>query len=1223
MSYFYGKTAAALYAKSRECNYANIIENNGSVVENKDGTVSVYTNTGSPFALDKYCCEVIKAGYTFNIDTQKCMWSTNTPTIASQSIQTTTTPCTLDSFKLTLNPNGNNGSLFYVGDSSEKCSLNIEFDYLIKISCESLTSILNGGTVGKPMISTVQTTQLVSNAQTIECEALAKQIAKLKETIAATNYSITCTQDIPYIYTPPTQAALTPFTRTGFGLYEFDLSDYITETLCLTNAGLTEWSKILGSRYNSFLAGDPNSYNCNDFNILKEKNDANLNNNRPELAFTCTTPFGTKTKLVNDLNKLKAQYDSCIKESSVTTTQLNQQQTVVTTSEGICGTPIDTIENLDISVTLDYVDSNQALVTVATYPLLASIGTGNLYTYLSENEESGFLVCGEPNSSEIANGITGCTPLYLGSTDNVFSCSGLITNILDGLLIESKLDKATFDATFNKKALGSKWLHYNAVVSDESVLTQIANKNIKITIKVNSSCGDFCILLDNIQLNKVCTLVSENNMFISSSPGFELNRVIDNKKSWVANTTPENRPFSITNVSSTNGIRQTNYNVNDERLVINTKEIDLDISIASAIETDVWCYISDNPCLLTATTTNNCGCTILPCFKDSFNIIELKDLTYSGWYFEDVLGIIRANRDSWLKNYNERNLAYGPYYTIKDSPYSPIINDYLTTIYNATKVAYSKSNYELSKVNVGYILGFTDKPNYYQIENEPISQVVKTECGDVFTIGGGDLRLYFVANKENGLELYIQDTTNTLADVNTLINYTSLLNEGNVDSVYVNEFSGTPQLYCTVFSNLINTYSAYKKSNINFDVNSNVDVVNNGVMNNNDIFYARWDSTKNKCIARNPKAIPEAFSLNYLKQDYVKFCNRYDEGNFNDCIANAIGDITNYNSSVLLSTFTGDTTYDGLGNSTITNILDTSSISVGSYVFGDGVTYNSQVISKTSDSITLSYINTITATGVTLENWSARLEKVGDIKSQYNRGFRDAILRLNNEINLSTQRHYSTSVTDLNGNIPDEPVTGMTVPYYAFIPVNVTTTIRKGSITGDIVYQESYKLNDPSSTSDAGLPTNYNTNRAHGLAFLNVPIGIAYTNGFQYNSSPLSTDYSTYDADIPFGTYITGSTAGLPFFDSGNNTSDAIDYANEYYVHLDIVDYSGNTYHATNNDFNLKDANGLIKFPTTASTQTLDINSLISSIDNKKQELLEARDIALNVIVKNGGCINC
>lgn len=43
-------------------------------------------------------------------------------------------------------------------------------------------------------------------------------------------------------------------------------------------------------------------------------------------------------------------------------------------------------------------------------------------------------------------------------------------------------------------------------------------------------------------------------------------------------------------------------------MVINTKEIDLDVDIAAAIETDVWCYISDNPCLLTGQTLcDPCG----------------------------------------------------------------------------------------------------------------------------------------------------------------------------------------------------------------------------------------------------------------------------------------------------------------------------------------------------------------------------------------------------------------------------------------------------------------------------------------------------------------------------------------------------------------------------------------------------------------------------------------
>jgi hypothetical protein len=66
-----------------------------------------------------------------------------------------------------------------------------------------------------------------------------------------------------------------------------------------------------------------------------------------------------------------------------------------------------------------------------------------------------------------------------------------------------------------------------------------------------------------------------------------------------------NRQSSISNNDGSNTIRQTNYNINDTRLVLNSKEVDLDISIASGIEHDVWCYIVDNPCLLSGVSTCN------------------------------------------------------------------------------------------------------------------------------------------------------------------------------------------------------------------------------------------------------------------------------------------------------------------------------------------------------------------------------------------------------------------------------------------------------------------------------------------------------------------------------------------------------------------------------------------------------------------------------------------
>lgn len=1027
MGYFYGKRGTKLYTKCDT--YNDITSIGGSVVENDDGTVSVYTPKG-PLYLDNFCCTSLKSGYYYDTDNQTCRWSTIGKV------------CSLDRFKLTLNPIGNDGNIFYIDkniNNTEKCSLNIEFDYIFKVSCESLTNIL----------------------------------------------------------------------------------------------------------------------------------------------------------VKNDL---------------------------VTTNANGCSTPIDVLENLDVSVLLEYVDSANKLVTVETYSLFEPIGTGNLYNYLTTNTNSGFLVCGEPNSKEKYKGITGCTPIYLesNSSKNVSTCNGLIENIVNGLLTQSTLDKATFDTSFNKNSLASNWLHYQTTVSDDIILSKIENKKIKISIQVNSLCGEFCILLDNIKLNRDCSLVTENNMFISMPPSFDLTRIIDNKKSWVANTTPENRPFGITNVSNTNPIRQTKYDVNDERLVINTKEIDLDISIASGIETDVWCYISDNPCLLTATTTTtNCGCTTLSCFKDYFNIKDFRD---SSFYtnLDDLHTFIRERRDNWFKLMNERDLAVGPYYTVSDSPYSSIYNDDLNNILKETKAAYLLANKDVSTNDGGYIFGFSEKPNKLQYNNEPVHQILKTDCGDVMTILNDDVGLYFVSNEFNELEVYVQDITGIQESTTTLVSLTPLVSSGNVDNSDTLVYSGTPQLYCTFFGNLVNQYSELKKSNVNYYTNQNVNIKSNGsVFNNDDLFYVRWDSNTNKCLAKNIKAFPEAFSVNYIKQDYNKFCKRYSTSTYDDCIINATGDKTMQNST-LVTTFTGDTTYTTLGDYTITNILDTSLITVNSYVYGDGITWGSTVVSVTPDSVTLDKICTITATGVSLENWTNVLDKEYNLKSIYSRQHINSINYLNLNISLARQRNYLTSVIDSNGDIPDEPYVG---PDYDFIPIDVTTTIRKDSISGDIVYQESYRLNDPTSLSDLGVPTT--GNYGYGLANLKIPIGVAYTNGFQYNTNPLASTYNTYESEVPFGTYITGSTAGLPFFDSGNNTSDAIDYKNEYYVHLDIVDTSGNTYYATNNDFNLKDSNGLIKFPTTASTQTLDINSVISAIDTKKQEFLDARDGALKIIVKNGGCVNC
>ena len=205
-----------------------------------------------------------------------------------------------------------------------------------------------------------------------------------------------------------------------------------------------------------------------------------------------------------------------------------------------------------------------------------------------------------------------------------------MNNIINGLYVESGLSGTTggpqiFASTLPSNSFISKWLSFNTQITNPLIIDAIANQKIKISLKINQTCSDFCVLIDNIVLDKNCTSVEKNNIFLTQSPGFELDRIRDNKKSWVSNSTLTNRPFSITNNIGVNPIRQTNYDVNDERLVINSKEIDLDISLASAIETDVWCYLVDNPCLLTGTSTCN-PCVEIETICCGDNRIDFNDL---------------------------------------------------------------------------------------------------------------------------------------------------------------------------------------------------------------------------------------------------------------------------------------------------------------------------------------------------------------------------------------------------------------------------------------------------------------------------------------------------------------------------------------------------------------------------------------------------------------------
>lgn len=212
-----------------------------------------------------------------------------------------------------------------------------------------------------------------------------------------------------------------------------------------------------------------------------------------------------------------------------------------------------------------------------------------------------------------------------------------------------------------------------------------------------------------------------------------------------------------------------------------------------------------------------------------------------------------------------------------------------------------------------------------------------------------------------------------------------------------------------------------------------------------------------------------------------------------------------------------------------------------------------------------------------------------------NRYYRDANLKLINEIHLTENGPlYRVNVLDPNTNMPPDESAG-------YIPVHVTTTIRKGSRDGDIVFKEEYILNDATATC---ITRQANTASYGGLKKLNVYVGITDPNCAYLN--PAQFGCNGYIDCTDNGTYITGSTSTLPLFGASDNGIDRNwTFDEDYYVHFDVVNNNtGDVYYVTNNDYNLKDRLLPIKCPNSASTQTFDINLALNSINTFKTTIL-------------------
>lgn len=241
----------------------------------------------------------------------------------------------------------------------------------------------------------------------------------------------------------------------------------------------------------------------------------------------------------------------------------------------------DILTGLNVSMTIDYLDLKDVeenLIYESPY---------RLKTVYSE---------------DLIN-ITGLTQFLSGNTNTGILINGLhkndvINNIINSLGDSSFVVSAT---SFN-----SCWVKFSTIITDQNIIKEIANKKIKLGVLIKNVDVEFSVLFNQFKINKHVETIKRTDKQILRCPGFDLERVIDNRKSWRVTNNPENRNYSLIS-------RETDYDINDSRLVINTKELDLEVDPSLAIEENVMYYMDKNyPCVLSGGTIDLTSLVITP-----------------------------------------------------------------------------------------------------------------------------------------------------------------------------------------------------------------------------------------------------------------------------------------------------------------------------------------------------------------------------------------------------------------------------------------------------------------------------------------------------------------------------------------------------------------------------------------------------------------------------------
>lgn len=668
-----------------------IVDEGGEFIFNTDGTLSVFINDGNnliPYNKinTKICCEF--NGFIFDENKQKCRWANPID-------------CEDCDKKIVIYSQNNLGSEFSVSEEEniqDDCTLEISFDYLFKFNCDVFSS---GTTESEEYLNIVeQINQLEGELEILDCESIKNQCDEYTQLYEQACYPIQILVDNEFII------------------------------CCLTEQGLIRWQSILGDvLYNEWFNND----GCVEIDLSEQslilynegKNIAldNSTQNPYLIEFENTTnlsnnPLCEKKGLKDQKISFCNDYQTCLeyKEDLINSIEdLNNQ--LLETNTSLCQDPITNLENIEISLNLDVETDTVGLYETVYEELFYNIGEGNLIDYILETEGNTginvFTFDSEGNKTPI-NDLNCDTNIICTNNLNTFMDSlyqnqyiekfGEITNKIERIKVENLL----------KSWFKSEWKRLNLNITNESVIEKIKNRNIRISLKINNCCYDFDILLDNIKLIKNCETTQLIPIKIDKPIGFNLNKIIDNKKSWLEVNDLTNRKLLLDK-------RYTNYDIQDSKKIINTKEIDLNIDSARAIESDLFKFIKFNKDLLKPNTgITECyyeedyyeedyyECKLSDCGDSNIDLTEINNLefnhlndfiNYIQTYLIDVKSrqtigsypLLRLLYDRYLHTINSNSYTYESMYKI-----SKLINRYWvelveqfvpsTTIWGSTEV---------------------------------------------------------------------------------------------------------------------------------------------------------------------------------------------------------------------------------------------------------------------------------------------------------------------------------------------------------------------------------------------------------------------------------------------------------------------------------------------------------------------------------------------------------